>query len=93
MNKMKSLNLAVIVSAVALMVSGLASAGDAYNKNVHNQNFSKRPYAQPLPDSAYQKGNEFEGATLVRGEVSEDGNAVDQKQQAQRLNNLSKRPY
>jgi hypothetical protein len=90
---MKSLNLAVIVSAAALMVSGLASAGDAYTKNVHNQNFSKRPYAQPLPDSAYQKGNEFEGATLVRGEVSEDGSAVDQKQQTQRLNNLSKRPY
>ena len=90
---MKSLNLAVIVSTVALMVSGLASAQDAFDKNVHNQNFSKRPYAQPLPESAYQKANEFEGATLVRGEVSEDGNAIDSKQEAQRLNNLSKRPY
>jgi len=90
---MKSLNLAVIVSAVALMVSGLASAEDAFNKNVHNQNLSKRPYAQPLPESAYQKANEFEGATLVRGEVNEDGSATDHKQQAQRLNNLSKRPY
>ena len=90
---MKSLNLAVIVSAVALMVPGLASAEDAFNKNVHNQNLSKRPYAQPLPESAYQKSNEFEGATLVRGEVNEDGSATDHKQQAQRLNNLSKRPY
>jgi hypothetical protein len=90
---MKTLNLAVIVSAVALMVSGVVHAEDAFKKNVHNQNFSKRPYAQPLPDSAYQKANEFEGATLVRGDVNEDGNAVNQKQQAQRLNNLSKRPY
>ncbi len=91
---MKSLNLAVIVSSAVLLVSGAVHAEDAYKKNVHNQNnMSKRPYAQPLPESAYQKSNEFEGATLVRGEVSEDGNAVDQKQQAQRLNNLSKRPY
>lgn len=90
---MKSLNLAVIVSSAILLVSGAVMANDTYTKNVHNQNFSKRPYSAPLPDSAYQKANEFEGATLVRGEVSEDGNAVDQKQQAQRLNNLSKRPY
>jgi len=90
---MKTMNLAVMVSAVVLLLSGLANAEDAYNKNVHNQNFSKRAYAQPLPESAYQKADGFEGATLVRGEVSEDGNAVDQKQHAQRLNNLSKRPY
>lgn len=90
---MNSLNVAVIVSAVALMVSGLASAEDAYTQNGHHQNFSKRPYAQPLPASAYQKADAFEGATLVRGEVNEDGNAVDHKQQAQRLNQLSKRPY
>lgn len=90
---MKSLNVAVIVSSVMLLVSGAVMANDTYTKNVHNQNFSKRPYHQPLPESAYQKANEFEGATLVRGEVSEDGNAADHKQQAQRLNNLSKRPY
>ncbi|HEY0562537.1 MAG TPA: hypothetical protein VGD04_04360 [Methylophilus sp.] len=90
---MNSLNLAVIVSAAALLVSGLASAADAHNPNMHNQNFAKRPYAQPLPESAYQKADTFEGATLVRGEVSEDGNATEHKQQAQRLNNLSKRPY
>jgi len=91
---MKSVNLAVIVSAAAMLLSGLAQAEDAYQKSVRNQNLvSKRPYAQPLPESAYQKTDTFEGATLVRGEVSEDGNATDHKQQAQRLNNLSKRPY
>lgn len=90
---MKSLNLAVIVSSVALLVSGAVHAEDTYKKNVQHQNLSKRPYSQPLPESAYQKANEFEGATLVRDELSEDGNAADQKQQAQRLNNLAKRPY
>lgn len=91
---MKSINLAVIVSAATLLLSGLAHAEDAYQKSVRNQNLvSKRPYAQPLPESAYQQADTFEGATLVRGEVNEDGNAVDTKQQAQRLNNLSKRPY
>jgi hypothetical protein len=54
--KMKSLNLAVILSTVALLVSGAAFAEDTYKKNVHNQNFmSKRPYAQPLADGAYEK--------------------------------------
>lgn len=90
---MKSLNLAVIVSTVALMLAGVAQAEETYTKNVHNQNLSKRPYHQPLPDSAYQKSNEFEGATLVRGEVSEEQAAVNKNQQVMRLNQLSKRPY
>ncbi len=90
---MKSLNLAVIVSTVALMLAGAAQAEETYTKNVHNQNLSKRPYHQPLPDSAYQKSNEFEGATLVRGEVSEEQAAVNKNQQVMRLNQLSKRPY
>ncbi len=90
---MKSLNLAVIVSTVALMVAGATQAEETYTKNVHNQNLSKRPYHQPLPDSAYQKSNEFEGATLVRGEVSEEQAAVNKNQQVMRLNQLSKRPY
>jgi hypothetical protein len=90
---MKTMNLAVVSAAVAFMVSGLANAEDAYKKNGHNQNLAKRAYAQPLPESAYQKADGFEGATLVRGDVSEDGNVADQKQHVQRLNNLSKRPY
>ena len=48
---MKSLNLAVIVSSAVLLLSGVAQAGDAYEKNQNNLNFiSKRPH-QPLPDS------------------------------------------
>lgn len=87
---MKSLNLAVIVSTAVLMVSGVASAD---TRDVHNQNFSKRPYHQPLPDSAYQKADEFEGATLVRGELSEEEAAIDKNRQVLRMNNLSKRAY
>ncbi|MES2500940.1 MAG: hypothetical protein V4605_01090 [Pseudomonadota bacterium] len=90
---MKNLNLAVIVSAAVLMVSGTVNAEDTYTKNVHNQNLSKRPYHQPVPDSVYQKANEFEGATLVRGELSDDENAVNKHQQVMRMNQLSKRPY
>ncbi|MES2579091.1 MAG: hypothetical protein V4552_00980 [Pseudomonadota bacterium] len=90
---MKSLNLAVIVSAAALIVSGAVNAEDTYTKNVHNQNLSKRPYYQPVPDSAYQKANEFEGATLVRGELSEDEITANKHQQVMRMNQLSKRPY
>lgn len=90
---MKTMNLAVIVSAVALMVSGLANAEVANKNNVHHQNLSKRAYAQPLPESAYQQADGFEGATLVVEGVDEDGNTGNQKQHAQRLNNLSKRPY
>lgn len=91
---MKSLNLAVIISTAALMLAGVANAADTYTKNVHNQNnLSKRPYSQPLPDSAYQKGNEFEGATLVRGELSEEEVTANQHKQVMRMNQLSKRPY
>jgi hypothetical protein len=34
--KMKSLNLAVILSTVAILVSGAAFAEDTYKKNIHN---------------------------------------------------------
>ena len=92
--KMKSLNLAVIVSTAALLVSGAAFAEDTYKKNAHNQNFmSKRPYAQPLADGAYEKNNEFEGATLIRGEIEENESALNKNVQVQRMNQLSKRPY
>ena len=90
---MKSLNLAVIVSTVALMLSGIVYAGDNHTTNTHNQNLSKRPYHQPLPDSAYQQADEFEGATLVQGELSDEERAVNKNRQVMRMNQLSKRPY
>ena len=84
----------MIVSTAALLVSGTVLAQDTYKNNAHNQNFmSKRPYAQPLPDNAYEKNNEFEGATLIRGEVEESESAINKHTQVQRMNQLSKRPY
>ena len=91
---MNSLKLAVIISTAALLVSGAAFAEDTYKKNAHNQNFmSKRPYSQPLPDSAYEKSNEFGGATLIRGDGEENESAINKNTQVQRMNQLSKRPY
>lgn len=90
---MKSLNLAVIVSSAVLLASGAVHAKGEYAKNLHHQNLSKRPYHQPIADSANQKANEFEGATLVRGELSEDETAANKHQQVMRINQLSKRPY
>lgn len=88
---MKSLNLAVVSTAV-LMLAGVAHA-DTYTKNTYHQNLSKRPYHQPVAESANQKANEFEGATLVRGELSEEEAAANKHQQVLRMNQLSKRPY
>ena len=89
---MKTFNLVAIVATVALIGSTAVYAKDAHN-NMHVQNFSKRPYAQPLPKEAYQKAEQFEGATLVRGDLNEEGSVTEQKQQVQRLNNISRRPY
>jgi hypothetical protein len=84
----------VILSTVALLISGAAFAEDTYKKNVHNQNFmSKRPYAQPLADGAYEKNNEFEGATLILGDIEENESALNKNIQLQRIYQLSKRPY
>jgi hypothetical protein len=88
---MKSLNLAVVSTAV-LILSGVAHA-DTYIKYTHHQNLSKRPYHQPVAESANQKANEFEGATLVRSELSEEETAANKHQQVLRMNQLSKRPY
>lgn len=88
---MKSLNLSVIVSTAVLLFSGTVNAEETSLKNVH-QNFAKRPYHQPLPDSAYQKQNEFEGATLVT-EDKDDAKAEVSKHKQLRINMLGQRPY
>ncbi len=90
---MKSLNLAVIVSSAILLLSGVAQAGDAYEKNQNNLNFiSKRPH-QPLPDRAHEKEKEFEGATLERDEVTENERASIRNLHILRMNQISRRSY
>jgi hypothetical protein len=40
-----------------------------------------------------KKNNEFEGATLILGEIEENESAFNKNIQLQRMNQLSKRPY
>lgn len=90
---MKSIKLALIICSTILFGVTTANAQDEYTKNAHSQNFmSKRPYHQPLPESAYEKSAEWEGATLVPGDTeAEKESAV--KSQAMRMHMLGKRPY
>lgn len=85
---MKTLNLVVIVSAAILLASGLAHATD--KDNVNNQNLSKRPYQQLPDESAYNKGENWEGATLVKERSANEGPTEYQKL---RINMLGKQPY
>lgn len=88
---MKSLNLTVIVSTAMLMMSGAINAEETSTYQAQ-QNFAKRPYHQPLPESAYQKQNEFEGATLVT-EDNDEAKADVSKHKQLRINMLGRRPY
>lgn len=88
---MKASRIAVALSAALVLASGLAQAESEY-KNSHQNNFtSKRPYSQPLPESAYQKDDQWEGATLIN---KEDGAAGEPTRHQQlRINMLGKQPY
>lgn len=93
---MKSINLAVIVSSVMLLVSGYAVAESAYNKNFSNQNLSKRPYQAAPQDKVYGADDQWEGTTLRPEGVVDDGAAVSKNSSTLkqlRLNSLGKRPY
>lgn len=85
---MKTLNLAVLVSAVTLLISGLASA-ETSSKNIQHQNFAKRPYHQPVEN---QKPSDFEGATLVKEDAPIGKDNVS-KHKPLRINMLGQRPY
>lgn len=64
---MRSLKLAVIVSAVMFSVAGLAQADSVNNTNRLNHNFmSKRAYQAPVENNkTVQADAQWEGATLV----------------------------
>ncbi len=97
---MKSLNIAVIVSAVMLSVAGLAQAesatiGHEESADRLNHHFnSKRPYHAPVDNAKAVKGDEqWEGATLVPN----DEDSVESKNKHNikqlRINSLGRRPY
>jgi hypothetical protein len=94
---MKSINLAVIVTSVMLLVSGFAQADSAYKNDTTNHNFmSKRPYQAPLENKAYNADDKWEGTTLRADEAVEDSAAVSKNNttlKQLRLNSLGKRPH
>jgi hypothetical protein len=86
---MKTLNLAVILSTAIFLTSGLAQAKD--KSDINNQNLSKRPYQEVIKDSANNKADDWEGATLERKESKAEAGPTEY--QKLRINMLGKQPY
>jgi hypothetical protein len=86
---MKSLKFAVMFSSLVLMGFGSAQAEES--KNLNNQNLSKRPYQEVLPDSVYNQPENWEGATLKSDDEQNDAGAEDIRKI--RLHMLGKRPH
>lgn len=86
---MKKLQLAVTIAAALLLATGVAQAND--KNHVGNQNLSKRPYHQLPDESAYNKGNDWEGATLVKEQDRAEAGPT--QYQRLRINMLGKQPY
>ncbi len=93
---MKSMNLAAIVTSVMFLGSGMAVAEEAFNKNLNNQNFSKRPYHAAPQDKAYKADDQWEGTTSRTDEAIDENSSVSKNTRSQnhlRLNTLGRRPY
>lgn len=86
---MKSKSL-IGLGAVLLLSTGIAQSGDDQSRTIGDQNLSKRPYHE-APAAASTKGDEFEGATLVK-EANEDKAQPDKYQQL-RIRMLGRQPY
>lgn len=90
---MKASQFVVALSSAVLLASGLVQAEPANDTNTyHNQFVAKRPYAQPLAESANQTDRQWEGATLIQNADAGRENALS-RQTTQRVNALSKRPF
>lgn len=90
---MRNSNLTVVVATLGILASGFAHGEDG-KKNIGNQNFSKRPYHEVLPESAYNKADQWEGATLIADDATTKTGvrSVDGIKKIN-LNMLGKRPY
>ena len=90
---MKASKFVVALSSAVLLAAGLAQAEPASDKNaIQNQFVAKRPYSQPLAESANQADRQWEGATLIQDADAGRENALS-RQTTQRVNALSKRPF
>ncbi len=88
---MKTINLAIIASSILLLVCSVAHA-DELRSNINHQNISKRPYQEVLSESAYNKKDNWEGATLIDDDA-EGETAGSEGIKRININNLGKRPY
>ena len=88
---MKSVNLVGLAVAL-LLITGAVQAGDDKAQNVINQNLSKRPYQEAPAESTANKAENFEAATLVKGENTEQEVGPSKYQQL-RIRMLGQRPY
>jgi hypothetical protein len=87
--KMKTLNLAVILSTAIFLTSGLAQAKD--KSDINHQNLSKRPYQEIPEDAANKSADDWEGATLEKRESKAQAGPTEY--QKLRINMLGKQPY
>jgi hypothetical protein len=93
MMKSKSLmGLVVALLMTAVITTGLVQAGDDKANNVINQNLSKRPYQEAPVETTANKVENFEAATLVKEEATEQ-KAGPSKYQQLRIRMLGQRPY
>lgn len=90
---MKSLKLAVVVSAVMLSLAGVAQADSNDSTNRLNHNFmSKRAYQAPVDNAIETKGDaQWEGATLVPKDDTVNKNSRNPKQV--KINSFARRSY
>lgn len=90
---MKASKFVVALSSVVLLAAGLAQAAPASVKNaIQNQFVAKRPYSQPLVESANQPDRQWEGATLIQDSDAAREEALS-RHSVQRVNALGKRPF
>ena len=78
------------IAALLLLATTAAQSGYDEEKNIVNQNLSRRPYHQ-APDTTANKAEEFEGATLVKESAEEK--AEPNKYQQLRIRMLGRQPY
>lgn len=90
---MKTTKITKLALVAAFMTAGSAFADEAFKKSAHSQAFlAKRPYHEIVTNQQQNRG-QWEGATLVADESSEKVAQLNERNQALRVNMLSRRPY
>lgn len=90
---MKNTKITTLALVAALMTAGSAVADEAVKNSAHSQAFlAKRPYHEVVTNQQQNRG-QWEGATLISDESRENTAQLNERNQALRVNMLSRRPY